>query len=82
MLRMRLLTLCLMMVLGVFHLSSVIAQTIQSEKQSFRVVPLTQGLQYPWSVAFLPDGRLLITERAGRLRIVQKDFTLDPKPIS
>jgi hypothetical protein len=28
-----------MMVLGVFHLSSVIAQTIQSEKQSFRVVP-------------------------------------------
>ena len=79
---MRLLTLCLMMVLGVFHLSSVIAQTIQSEKQSFRVVPLTQGLQYPWSVAFLPDGRLLITERAGRLRIVQKDFTLDPKPVS
>jgi len=71
-----------MMVLGVFHLSSVLAQTIQSEKQSFRVVPLTQGLQYPWSVAFLPDGRLLITERAGRLRIVQKDFTLDPKPVS
>ena len=79
---MRILTLCLMMVLGVFHLSTVLAQTIQSEKQSFRVVPLTQGLQYPWSVAFLPDGRLLITERAGRLRIVQKDFTLDPKPVS
>ena len=79
---MKILTLCLMMVLGVFHLSSVLAQTIQSEKQSFRVVPLTQGLQYPWSVAFLPDGRLLITERAGRLRIVQKDFMLDPKPIS
>jgi len=80
--RRRILTLCLMMVLGAFHLNSVLAQTIQSEKQSFRVVTLTQGLQYPWSLAFLPDGRLLITERAGRLRIVQKDFTLDPKPVS
>ncbi len=80
--RRRILTLCLMIVLGVFHLNSLLAQTIQSEKQSFRVVPLTQGLQHPWSLAFLPDGRLLITERAGRLRIVQKDFTLDPKPVS
>jgi len=80
--RMRIHTLCLMIVLGAFHLNIVLAQTIQSEKQSFRVVPLTQGLQYPWSLAFLPDGRLLITERAGRLRIVQKDFTLDPKPVS
>ena len=82
MMRMRIHTLCLMIVLGVFNLSSVLAQTIQSEKQSFRVVTLTQGLQHPWSLAFLPDGRLLITERAGRLRIVQKDFTLDPKPVS
>ena len=80
--RIRIHTLCLMTVLSVFILSPVLAQTIQSEKQSFRVVTLTQGLQHPWSLAFLPDGRLLITERAGRLRIVQKDFTLDPKPIS
>ena len=80
--RIRIHTLCLMTVLSIFSLSSVLAQTVQSEKQSFRVVTLTQGLQHPWSLAFLPDGRLLITERAGRLRIVQKDFTLDPKPIS
>jgi glucose/arabinose dehydrogenase len=82
MMRIRIHTLCLMTVLSIFSLSSVLAQTVQSEKQSFRVVTLTQGLQHPWSLAFLPDGRLLITERAGRLRIVQKDFTLDPKPIS
>ena len=80
--RIRIHTLSLMMVLSIFSLSSVLAQTVQSEKQSFRVVTLTQGLQHPWSLAFLPDGRLLITERAGRLRIVQKDFTLDPKPVS
>lgn len=57
------------------------AQTIQSEKHAFRVVTLTRGLQNPWSIAFLPDGRMLVTERAGRLRIVGRDFKLDPKPV-
>lgn len=57
------------------------AQTIQSEKHSFRVVTLVRGLENPWSIAFLPDGRMLVTERAGRLRIVGRDFKLDPKPV-
>lgn len=72
----------LIMVVGTFHIGPAIAQTMKSEKQAFRVVPLTQGLENPWSVAFLPDGRLLITERAGRLRIVNSDYSLDPKPIT
>lgn len=57
------------------------SKTLQSEKHAFRIVTLVQGLQHPWSLAFLPDGRMLVTERAGRLRIVSKDFNLDPKPI-
>lgn len=57
------------------------APLIQSEKQAFRVVTLTRGLENPWSLAFLPDGRRLVTERAGRLRIVNQDDTLDPRPI-
>jgi len=42
---------------------------------------VTKGLNQPWSMAFLPDGAILITERPGRLRIVRKGV-LDPNPIA
>ncbi len=42
---------------------------LRSAKASYRVVTLTQDLEQPWGMAFLPDGRLLITERPGRLRM-------------
>jgi glucose/arabinose dehydrogenase len=67
-------------------LTSALAQdrpaVINSEKHSFRVVTLLTALENPWSVAFLPDGRMLVTERAGRLRLVGQDFRLDLKPIA
>jgi glucose/arabinose dehydrogenase len=37
---------------------------------------VAQGLSHPWGLAFLPDGRMLVTERPGRLRIVGRDGTL------
>jgi glucose/arabinose dehydrogenase len=58
------------------------AQVLRSEEHAFRVVELTRGLEQPWSLAFLPDGRMLVTEKAGRLRVVGKDFKLDPQPVS
>ncbi|HTB18300.1 MAG TPA: PQQ-dependent sugar dehydrogenase [Bryobacteraceae bacterium] len=51
------------------------------EGQNIRVVVVTKALEYPWSAAFLPDGSMLVTERAGRLRIIRKGV-LDPKPIA
>jgi aldose sugar dehydrogenase len=35
--------------------------------------PIVEGLERPWSMAWLPDGAMLVTEKAGRLRIVQND---------
>ena len=57
------------------------AQEVRTEEHSFRVVNVVQGLEHPWSVAFLPDGRMLVTERPGRLRVVSNG-KLDPQPVA
>lgn len=41
-----------------------------------RVETVAEGLEHPWALAFLPDGRMLVTERPGRLRFVAKDGRL------
>jgi glucose/arabinose dehydrogenase len=51
---------------------------VKSEKENFRVETIATGLQNPWALAFLPDGRMLVTERPGRMRIVDKDGKLSP----
>jgi aldose sugar dehydrogenase len=52
-----------------------------AEQHKIRVVVVTKGLEHPWSLAFLPNGNMLVTERGGRLRII-RDGVLDPRPLA
>jgi glucose/arabinose dehydrogenase len=51
------------------HMMSSAAQTPQPEV-------VASGLEHPWSVAFLPQGRFLVTERPGRMRVIEADGRL------
>ena len=52
----------------------------QSAEHDFRVVTVVEDIQHPWSIAFLPDGDMLFTQRTGELRIV-RDGELLPDPV-
>jgi glucose/arabinose dehydrogenase len=52
---------------------SACAAAGDEERSDLDLVTVTAGLEHPWGMAFLPDGRVLVTERPGRLRIVDRD---------
>jgi aldose sugar dehydrogenase len=54
------------------------SEIVKSERADFRVETVAAGLDHPWALAFFPDGRMLLTERPGRLRILEKDGKLSP----
>jgi aldose sugar dehydrogenase len=51
-----------------------------AEQHGLRVVAIAKHLEQPWSVAFLPDGAMLVTERIGRLRVIRRG-KLDDDPV-
>lgn len=59
--------------------AAAIPQTIETEAGPVRVETVAEGLKHPWGMVFLPDGRMLVTERPGTLRLVSADGSLsDP----
>jgi aldose sugar dehydrogenase len=54
------------------------AQVFPSSAGNILVETFAKGLDHPWALAFLPDGRILVTERPGRMRIVGKDGNISP----
>src|SRR6185369_9042868 len=71
----------LLLLIALFGGASAFAQTYKSDEHSFRVVEVVKGLEQPWSLAFLPDGRMLVTEKAGRLRMIANG-KLEQQPIA
>lgn len=69
------------LVLCLIYLSAS-AAVVESEKQKIRYDIITQGLDHPWSLAFLPNGEYLITERSGQLKRINKAGLLYPQAIS
>ncbi len=57
----------------------------EAQAADYRVETVAGGLVHPWSLAFLPDGRLLVTERPGRLRVIEPgakgQFALRSEPV-
>jgi glucose/arabinose dehydrogenase len=52
---------------------SATAQVFDTEKGRINVATVTSGLEQPWGIDFLPDGRMIVTEKPGQLRIVTAD---------
>ena len=71
----------LALALLLFSLAPLTGAAIQTELERIEVEILSDQLAHPWSLAFLPDGRMLVTERPGRLRLFGADGRLDPRPI-
>ena len=70
---------------GLFGLAAILTapaqgQVYESVEHDFRVVTVAEDIQHPWSIAFLPDGDMLFTQRTGELRIV-RDGELLPVPV-
>jgi glucose/arabinose dehydrogenase len=68
-----------LILLGSLALSvSACAAADNDERSDLDLVTVTAGLEHPWGMAFLPDGRVLVTELAGRLRLIERDGKAGP----
>ena len=67
-----------LLIAGLFLHAAAPGARAQPASPPVRSVTVAQGLENPWALAFLPDGRYLVSERPGRLRVVEADGRLNP----
>lgn len=63
-------------------ISALSSDTVKTDDYALRINTLTTGLEHPWGLAFLPDGRMLVTERPGRLRLIAANGLLDSQAVT
>ena len=54
------------------------AQTVESSAGNLTATVVAEGLDHPWALGFLPDGRMLVTERSGQLRVISDGAVGEP----
>jgi glucose/arabinose dehydrogenase len=59
-------------------LTALVFMALPALTQSLRHQVVASGLAHPWALAFLPEGRFLLTERPGRLRVVEANGRVNP----
>ncbi len=69
---------CLVPVAFVLAASPAPGAEVRTQAGPVRIDVVATGLEHPWGLAFLPDGRMLVTERPGRLRVVGRDGSVSP----
>jgi glucose/arabinose dehydrogenase len=70
-----------MPLIGLLAMGGLLTPAEVRADTNYRVETVAEGLVHPWSLAFLPDGRKLVTERPGRLRLISADGNRVSEPI-
>lgn len=63
-------------VIGPAQAAEVVAEEIATEHLELRLERIAEGLEHPWSVVQLPDGRFVVSERPGRLALIEEDGSI------
>ncbi|MGE0876978.1 MAG: PQQ-dependent sugar dehydrogenase [Burkholderiales bacterium] len=71
-----------LLALAAAALPAAAQQVVATQEHKVRIVRLVDGLANPWGLAFLPDGRMLVTEREGRMRMVDKAGRLEAAAVA
>ncbi|MGR2739733.1 PQQ-dependent sugar dehydrogenase [Billgrantia sp. Q4P2] len=67
---------CIAGSIGSVQAAEIVAERIATEHLELRLERIAEGLEHPWSVIMLPDGRFLVSERPGRLALVEEDGSI------